>query len=147
MAAIANSITSQRRGIAIAATSAMDTLDPCTLEPRLAKPVAAEDLRRGDYFAILAETREYPSFYWCFDPALEPRDKPVRITWKTANCGTPWKVKAICLPFLFAMNPLGQTQTFDLRHFQVARVDAEYGKYVWKQVSKRSSGLASAPQA
>src|SRR5262245_57311657 len=107
-------------------------------ESCVARSLAAEDLRCGDFVAILHEIVEWPSFFWTCDSHLLPPDEPVRLTCKSSDCGTPLKVKAICLPFVFVKLPSGQHRTLDVRRHQLARLDADYGQTVWKTLSKQA---------
>src|SRR4029079_4354401 len=97
-----------------------------------ARSLAAEDLRRGDFVTILHEIVEWPSFFWSCDSHVLPPDEPVRLACKSSDGGTPLKVKAICLPFVFVKSPSGQHRTLDVRRHQLVRLDADYGELVWK---------------
>lgn len=99
---------------------------------RLAATVAPEDLNCGDYIAALNVVYQFPSFLWCCDSSsLEP-GAPVHVQFRAPGAGTPLKVKAICLPFVFVKLPNGSTQTMDVRQFQFVRLDPEYAKTVGK---------------
>ena len=91
-------------------------------ELEVAASVAAEDLRRGDYVAVLSVIYEYPSFLWCCDSAALPHDELVRVQYTDVNDGRLLKIKAICLPFVFAKEPRGAYRTLDLRSCRVARL-------------------------
>ena len=109
------------------------TTNVSTAETSLAAPVAPEDVRCGDFVAILSEVIELPSFMWC-DYMPGPADQPVRVRYCTTDGGTPLKVKAICLPFVFVKSPQGQSRTIDVRHTQFARLERGYAKTVWKDL-------------
>lgn len=102
-------------------------------EPSLAASVAAEDLACGDYVAILSETYEFPSFFWCDSSLLAP-DEPVRVRFIPCASGVPLKVKAICLPFVFVKSPKGEFETLDVRRQQLARLDKRYAETVYKNL-------------
>jgi hypothetical protein len=107
-----------------------------TCETHVAKSLAPEDLRCGDFVSILYEITEYPSCFWCGDSRLLPPDEPVRVPYRTADCGAPLKVKAICLPFVFVRKPWGAHRTLDLRQHTLVRLTPDYARHVWKTMSK-----------
>jgi hypothetical protein len=102
----------------------------------LASYVAPEDLECGDYVAILSVLHEYPSFFWCCDVALSAREEPVRIQRMDVDDGTPLKIKAICLPFVFAKDAAGKHRTLDIRLCRLARLSPDYGRKVWKALRR-----------
>ncbi len=104
----------------------------------IAARVAPEDLRRGDFVAILSEIIEWPSFLWT---ETEPysRDEPVRVRRLDTEDRAPLKVKAICLPFVFAKLPNGQFRTIDIRLARLVRLERGYAKMVWKALRTTSS--------
>jgi hypothetical protein len=100
----------------------------------LAASVAPEDLRRGDYVAVLNEIFELPSWLWC--DSMTPDEEPVRIKYCATDAGMPLKIKAICLPFVFTKSADRQLQTFDVRQVQLVRLDRRYAKTVWKTLRR-----------
>jgi hypothetical protein len=116
----------------------MKTQETTNHETQVARSLAAEDLRRGDFVSILHETVEYPSFWWSCDPQLWPPSEPVRMQCHTGDCGLPLKVKAICLPFIFVKKPCGQHRTLDIRRHRVVRLSPDYARPVWKILNKQS---------
>ncbi|MGD9646313.1 MAG: hypothetical protein AB7U73_11430 [Pirellulales bacterium] len=97
----------------------------------VAASVAPEDLRRGDFVAILSEIIELPSFFW--DETLPgDRDELVRVQRLPTDNRVPLKVKAICLPFVFVKSPSGRYQTIDVRLARLVRLKKRYAKTVWK---------------
>jgi hypothetical protein len=110
----------------------------------LARSLAAEDLRCGDFVGILNETIELPSYHWRSDGQLLPPDELVRIVYRPAEGGTPLKVKAICLPFVFVKHPSGQHQTLDVRRQQLVRLTKSYARLVWKTLTKANESTAVA---
>lgn len=112
----------------------METLNASTNAPGLASTVAPEDLNCGDYVAVLNVICEYPSFFWgCDSGAVQP-DEPVRIQFQNPSDGTPMKVKAICLPFVFVKTPNGKSATYDVRRTQFVRLSSHYANQVWKEM-------------
>jgi hypothetical protein len=105
----------------------------------VARSLAPDDLRCGDFVSILHEVVEWPSFFWSCDPQLWPPSEPVRVQQLASDSGTPLKVKAICLPFVFVKLPSGQHRTLDLRQHKLVRLNAQYAEAVWKTMSKKTS--------
>lgn len=99
---------------------------------RLAASVAPEDLNCGDYIAALNVIYQFPSFLWCCDSSAVEPGEPVHVQFRAPGAGTPLKIKAICLPFVFVKLPNGSTQTLDVRQVQFVRLAPEYAKAVWK---------------
>jgi hypothetical protein len=107
----------------------------------LAATVAGDDLAVGDYIAILSETREYLSILWddLAGNGLSPQET-VRVSFTPTSAGDPLKIEAICLPFIFVKASSGEHRSLDIRMQRLARLDAEYAKYVLKK-SKKKTGL------
>jgi hypothetical protein len=101
-------------------------------ETNVSRSLAPEDLRCGDFVAIVQEVVEWPSFFWPCDAQLLPPTEPVRLVCRGTGGGTPLKVKAICLPFIFVKKPCGQHQTLDVRQHKLVRLSGLYAKAVWK---------------
>jgi hypothetical protein len=97
----------------------------------VAAVTAPEDLRRGDFVAVLSEILELPSFLWC-DVSARERGELVRIRWLPTHDRRPLKIKQICLPFVFVKTPSGTFQTIDIRLTHLARLDRSYAKAVRK---------------
>ncbi|MGI9515586.1 MAG: hypothetical protein ACR2NP_00950 [Pirellulaceae bacterium] len=103
----------------------------------VASLVAGEDIRVGEYYAQMSLTCEYPSYCWPFtDPSTTRVDEPVRITYRSGVANGPYRVKAICLPFVLVKCPSGSRLLLDLRHSQLARVDIKFARQVWKAQKK-----------
>ena len=115
----------------------MTTPTKQTIEPTLAKSVAAEDLLRGDFVALLSEIYEYPSFLWCCDASLAPDNEPIKLRFRGQDGGRPLRILDVCLPFVFVEQPGGGHRTLDVRYCQLVRLDREYSKRVWKELSRR----------
>lgn len=101
----------------------------------VAMTAAPEDLRRGAYVAVLNEVVEFPGCCW-FDLPAQPPEEPVRVRFMSQDSGTPVKVQALCLPFVFVRHPDGWTETLDVRRVQLVRVSRAYARAVWKSVRK-----------
>jgi hypothetical protein len=106
-------------------------------EATLAKPVAADDLCRGDFVAVLNEIHEYPSFLWACDTNITQPKEPVRIRWQSFDVGTPLRVIDLCLPFVFVKRPGAKYRTLDLRRVDLVRLDRSYAKRVWNAIDGR----------
>ena len=73
----------------------------------LAKTLAPEEIRRGDFVTLLDVTYEVPSNFWDADAVTLPRDQPVRIRCMPERGGVPLKVQGVCLPFVLVKEPRG----------------------------------------
>jgi hypothetical protein len=108
------------------------TVSEC--EPRAAATVAGEDLACGDYVALLNETVDFPSFLWNACGALLSPHELVRLRVIPATAGYPLRVIAICLPFVYAKMPGGETVTIDTRRTQLVRLHRKCAKVIWKEL-------------
>jgi hypothetical protein len=106
-------------------------------ETSLAATVAAEDLRAGQDVAVLNETFEFPSFLWNCDGSTTSRQDVVRIQCAARDSGTPLRIRAVCLPFVFVTDPNGARRVIDIRLAQLVRLDAAYSRLVRKQLRRR----------
>jgi len=106
-------------------------LKPSDTRSTLARALAPEDVRLGDFVALLDEIFELPSYWWCVDSSLHPRDQLVRIRMIPTQENVPLKVKSVCLPFVLAKNPAGDKRTLDLRRCRLARLDRTYAASAW----------------
>ena len=114
-------------------------------EATLAKALAPEDVRPGDFVTPLFVITEMPSFWWNGGCWNLPHDQPVRIR-LTYNCdGMPMRVKSVCLPFVLAKSPAGEKNTIDLRKCQIARLDQGYAKRAWKAYKKTAARRKASP--
>ena len=102
----------------------------------VAARIAGEDINQGDYVSVLNEIVELPSFMWSCSAASLPVEEPVRIRYMPSEAGQPFKVVAVCLPFVYAKRPKGGVITFDTRQQQLVRLDRENGRSVWKRMRK-----------
>ncbi len=102
----------------------------------LAAQVAPEDVRRGDYIAVLSEIIELPSFLWT-ETLPSGQDELIRLRRLPTEDRAPLKVKAICLPFIFVKTPCGDTRTIDVRLASLVRLRDQYARTVWKALRKR----------
>ncbi len=105
----------------------------------LAKALAPEEIRPGDYVALLNVVCELPSFFWCDDAALMPREQPVRIQFTPGSGSAPMKVKSVCLPFVLLKHPDGRKFTLDVRRSKLARLGTDFAKIAWKALKSQRS--------
>jgi hypothetical protein len=119
------------------AEDAMKTHIRSNAETHVAKTVAGDDLRCGDFVTILNETIEFPSFLWGGDCQITAMDEPVRMRLRGDCGGIPLKVKAICLPFVFVKLPRGRHATLDMRQCHLVRLNRSYATSVWKRLRKQ----------
>lgn len=103
----------------------------------LAKSLAPEDVRVGDYVSPLHETYDYASFFWDCDDALDDRSQTVPIRFLASDSGTPLQVKSVCLPFVLVKHPTRGSYTLDIRRHQLARLDESYAKQAWQALKVR----------
>ena len=98
----------------------------------LAKALAPEEIRPGDFVAQLYLIAELPSFLWHADAATLPLDDPIRMRFVPDDGGIPMKVKSVCLPFVLVKLPTGKKQSLDVRLCRLARLDPAYAAVIWK---------------
>lgn len=104
----------------------------------LAKPLAPEDIRAGDFVTPLHVFYDFPSFYWD-DCSLQRREELVRLCTLPETGGVPLKVVSICLPFVLTRQPNGEKQLLDVRKVRLARLDPMYAKAAWKLCKKKKT--------
>jgi hypothetical protein len=102
----------------------------------LAKALAPEEIRPGDFVTPLHVVAEVPSYFWFTEGWNMPLEEPVRIRFTSPADGLPMKVKSLCLPFVLVKQASGQRVTLDLRKCQLARLDRRYAKRAWKGIKK-----------
>jgi hypothetical protein len=101
-------------------------------EATLARALAPEDVRPGDYVAVLDEVVEFPSWYWCDEPVLTGREEVVRVRYTPRDDALPMKVRAVCLPFVLVREPCGRERTLDVRRCRLARLHSDFAEASWK---------------
>ncbi len=102
----------------------------------LAKPLAPEEIRVGDFVSLLHVFRDLPSFLWCHDAAMQRPETLVRLCLIPEAGGVPLKVKEICLPFVLVTHPTGGRRTLDVRRVRLARLSRRYAKVASKLARK-----------
>ncbi len=102
----------------------------------VAARIAGEDIDQGDYVTVLNEIVELPSFLWSCTATTLPADEPVRTLYKPRDAGQPYKVFAVCLPFVYVKRPRGGVHVIDIRQQQLVRLDPDRSRAIWKQMRK-----------
>jgi hypothetical protein len=102
----------------------------------LAKALAPEDIRPGDYVAPLFEVVEWPSWYRD-DCVLGESREPLRNAMLPTCEPAPLKVVAVCLPLVLARRPTKEEVTLDVRRYRLARLDRRFARRAWKSARKR----------
>ena len=110
----------------------------------LARALAPEEICRGDYVAPLYVISEWPSFFWCSDASLHPRDELVRLCSTPHGEFEPLRVRAVCLPFVLVKAPAGDERTVDVRTRRLARLERTFAQAAWRAGRKRAKRDAKA---
>ena len=97
--------------------------DDATAQSTAAKLLHPEDISVGDDVTLAIESYDYPSFVWCMtDPAIMPPDQTIRLSFIPSEVSKPFKVVAVCLPFVLCEKVDGKFRTFDVRKVQLMRL-------------------------
>lgn len=96
----------------------------------LAKPLAPEEVRPGDYVAVLDQEYQYPAIVWFYEPPMGRESEVIRVRIRPPETVAPLRVIDACLPFVFVKPPKGEGQTLDLRAVRLARLDRDYARRV-----------------
>lgn len=104
----------------------------------MARRLAPEDVK-PDMFVALHEVICEHATYFLYPDALKPvEQQKMRIVWQADGAGKPYRVKAVCLPYVLALEPEGNPRTFDLRKHNLVRLDDAYGRQAFHAI--KSSG-------
>ena len=96
---------------------------------------APEDIRKGDYVTIFIESIEIPACM--FESQLQPLEEPIRVRMTPDDSGNPFKVCAICLPFVFVKHANGRLETLDVRRHKLVKLKRSYAIQVWKKLKNQ----------
>jgi hypothetical protein len=107
-----------------------------TKDLKTAKVLAPEDVRAGDYVALLHVVGELPSFLWCGGIGTIRPDEPVRVPFVPNDGGVPLRVRSVCLPFILVKGPSGDARHLDVRRHRLARLDRAHARAAWKACKK-----------
>lgn len=118
----------------------MSSTSTLQLKSTLASRVAGEDISCGDFVSALTQTVEVPSYFWdCTNVTLSPGEM-VPLTFVPHDSGEPFKVIAVCLPFVYVKDSFGKASSIDLRRVQLVRLDPDCAKAVRKAFRNPKSG-------
>ena len=106
--------------------------DPAQAESTLAKSLAPEDVRVGDFVTPLHEIREWPAFFWFCDSSFDQHQEMLRVSLLPEKSEAPLKVQSVCLPFVLVKPPKGKAFTLDVRRSRLARISKSYARLAWK---------------
>ncbi len=112
----------------------------------LAKSLAPEDVRVGQYVAVLRVTYEVPSYVWDGCDSFGERNELVRLAMVPDEPAEPLKVKAVCLPFVLVRSSSGHVRGLDVRRFHLARLDDTYARTAWKASKPKKSKQSNSRQ-
>ena len=106
-------------------------------EATLAKALAPEDIRPGDFVTPLFVIAEVPSYWW-FGGRLEPAARSAGAHSPHAAMRRRAAESAIGLPAVRARENgrRASERSIDLRKCQLARLDQRYAKRAWKAYKK-----------
>ncbi|MFO0838685.1 MAG: hypothetical protein U1D55_09145 [Phycisphaerae bacterium] len=107
--------------------------------PEVVKPVAPEDVRRGDYLCILQLVWEHLGCVAIETAQWQPV-RPVRVEWLPFDDMKPLRVVGVCLPFLLVQTPDRMHETVDVRRYRLARLPERFGRKAFKRL--RPGGVA-----
>jgi hypothetical protein len=129
-------------------SSEMDCKSAKAANATLAKPLAPEEIRQGDFVTPLWVIAEIPSFWWRSDSWTLPIEEPVRIRFLPNYEGMPLKVRSVCVPFVLVKAPSGEQKVIDLRSCQLAKLDKSHAMQAWKALkcTKRAKKEPAAQQ-
>lgn len=112
-----------------------------TTDAGLARAVAAEDLRAGDFIYVLGELLEMVPCM--LDSERWQHPETVKLMVLPYSGKEPMKVVEVCLPVLLVKDKSGQCETLDARLFHFARLPDRFGRKVFKRLRKSAEKQAS----
>jgi hypothetical protein len=102
----------------------------------VARPVAAEDLSKGDYIAILSQCIELLPCYFDCDSPWSHTGQPLRYWFQTLGSSQGiFRIKSICLPWILVKDAQGNARQLDVRQLQLARLTRSYVKTAKKMLA------------
>ena len=109
-------------------------IDAMSTKSIIARALAPEDIKTGQYVSALYQIVEAPKFS-CFEPSLGTFETaPVR--WLPDDPAEILRVVEVCLPFVLVRNPYGYSHVIDVRRYRLARVPKSFGKAVFKAIQE-----------
>jgi hypothetical protein len=105
----------------------------------ISRPLAPEEIRPGDYVAVLRIVCEVFTEDTFATFPLRSR-APVQI--EVLPCGdlSPVQVVSVCLPWVLVEDAKGAHRTLDVRRVRLCRVGDRFGKKVFKKLKKGAPG-------
>jgi len=118
----------------------------------IARMLAPEDIRIGQYVTVLYAISEYLPTLPSHDDARCRSVEPIRVRWLPSQAYPPMEVKAVCLPHVFVRLPNNHLHTLDVRECEFGEVSREYARCVFtasrtKRKDRAKSKRASKRQA
>lgn len=99
-----------------------------------ARAIAPEDIQKGQYLVTLFRVEEHLPML-CGEEDVYRRGEPHRVRWLPELWETgPFKVRAVCLPFVMVSNAMGDVLSLDVRRCTFADAPAEFAKAYFKSV-------------
>ena len=95
--------------------------------------LAAEDIRIGNYVAVLHNIEQYIPY--CLDRLPSSRRiEPISVRLVPEDEAHPLKVLEVCLPFVTARKHDGSLVTLDVRRQELARLDDGYARRIIRRL-------------
>ena len=104
----------------------------------ISKTLAPEDVKPGDFVAVLSESCELINFFALIDPLMR-RPLVVRADLTPCDAGAPLRVVSVCLPFVLVEDGEEKARTLDVRRQSLVRLDEEYARRAMKKMRKSKS--------
>jgi len=101
-------------------------------EVNIARALAPEDVRPGDYVAVLQVVTERMLESWECECAADAT-RLVRVAHLPDGDTAPMHVLEVCLPFVLVKTAGGRNGLIDVRRLRLARVSARFGRRVFQQ--------------
>jgi hypothetical protein len=101
---------------------------------RLARALAPEDIRPGDYVALLHIMTENEPSSAETDSILGRERAPFKLNvpW---NAGMPARVVEVCLPYVLLKTARGKLRAIDIRRYRLARVSTRFGRRAFDELA------------
>jgi hypothetical protein len=103
----------------------------------VARPVAPEDIRNGEFIAVLEVIAERVPGCWCDVDAFQPLKARRFVRLPQDDCN-PLEVLGVCLPFVFVRQHDGDLRTLDVRRLRFARLEKAYARRAISLLKKLS---------
>ena len=101
-----------------------------------ARSVVPEDLRVGDGVAVAHTDLQVLADQ---DPPVGENYRVIKAHYIPHDAGDPLKVKAVCLPFVLAVNVAKQHVTLDVRRQHLVRLAPDYTRQAFKALGDKPS--------